>query len=127
MTGEEETLDPQDWEGLRQLTHRIIDDAIDYTRDVRDRPLWQEMPKDVRDSFSTPLPQGPTPLENVYGMLSENMMPYPMGNIHPRFWMWYMGSSNFTGAIGDFLAEVQGSNLGGGNHSAALMDQQVVD
>ena len=54
-------------------------------------------------------------------------MPYPMGNIHPRFWSWYMGSSNFTGALGDFLAAIQGSNLGGGNHAAALMDQQVVD
>lgn len=127
MTGKEETLDPKDWEGLRQLTHRIIDDAIDYTRDVRDRPLWQEMPQDVRDSFAAPLPQEPTALEDVYGMLSKNMMPYPMGNIHPRFWMWYMGSSNFTGAIGDFLAAVQGSNLGGGNHSAGLIDQQVVD
>jgi glutamate/tyrosine decarboxylase-like PLP-dependent enzyme len=50
-----------------------------------------------------------------------------MGNIHPRFWAWYMGSSNFTGALGDFLAAIQGSNLGGGNHAAALMDQQVVD
>ena len=54
-------------------------------------------------------------------------MPYPMGNIHPRFWAWYMGSSNFTGALGDFLAAIQGSNLGGGNHAAACMDQQVVD
>ena len=54
-------------------------------------------------------------------------MAYPMGNVHPRFWAWYMGSSNFTGAIGDFLAAIQGSNLGGGNHAAALMDQQVVD
>ena len=29
--------------------------------------------------------------------------------------------------IGDFLAALQGSNLGGGSHAAALMDQQVVD
>ena len=58
---------------------------------------------------------------------ADNVMSYPMGNIHPRFWSWYMGSSNFTGALGDFLAAIQGSNLGGGNHAAALMDQQVVD
>ena len=50
-----------------------------------------------------------------------------MGNIHPRFWAWYMGSSNFTGALADFLAAVQGSNVGGGNHAAARMDEQVVD
>ena len=54
-------------------------------------------------------------------------MPFPMGNIHPRFWSWYMGASNVTGALGDFLAAIQGPNLGGGNHAAALMDGQVVN
>jgi glutamate/tyrosine decarboxylase-like PLP-dependent enzyme len=54
-------------------------------------------------------------------------MAYPMGNVHPRFWAWYMGAGNFTGALGELLAAVQGSNLGGGNHAAALMDLQVVD
>ena len=65
-------------------------------------------------------------MAEVYREVSEYLMPYPMGNIHPRFWSWYMGSSNYTGAIGDFLAAIQGSNLGGGNHAAALMDQQVI-
>jgi glutamate/tyrosine decarboxylase-like PLP-dependent enzyme len=123
----EETLDPCDWESLRELSHRIVDDAIGYTRDVRDRPVWQPMPEDVRAVFDTQLPTKPTSMEEVYRKLAENMMPYPMGNIHPRFWMWYMGSSNFTGALGDFLAAILGSNLGGGNHAAALIDQQVVD
>jgi aromatic-L-amino-acid/L-tryptophan decarboxylase len=50
-----------------------------------------------------------------------------MGNIHPRFWGWYMGSGNFTGALGDFLAAVDGSNLGGGTTGAAMIDSQVVD
>ena len=54
-------------------------------------------------------------------------MAYPMGNIHPRFWGWYMGTGNFTGALGDFLAAVQGSNLAGGNHAAVLLDEQVVN
>ncbi|WP_114286798.1 pyridoxal phosphate-dependent decarboxylase family protein [Candidatus Halocynthiibacter alkanivorans] len=127
MSGLEETLDPQDWEALRALSHRIIDEAIEYTRDVRDRPLWQAMPKEVREVLNSPLPQDPKPLDEVYDLLSKNVMAYPMGNTHPRFWMWYMGSSNFTGALGDFLAAVQGSNLGGGNHAASLVDQQVVD
>ena len=35
----EETL-----ESLRELSHQIIDDAIGYMRDVRDRPVWQAMP-----------------------------------------------------------------------------------
>ncbi|MGX5839576.1 pyridoxal phosphate-dependent decarboxylase family protein [Mesorhizobium sp. ArgA1] len=123
----EETLDPSDWADVQILSHRIVDDAVAYLRDVRERPVWQEMPGDVRDFFTGSLPQLPTPLADIYGDVVDKVMPYPMGNIHPRFWAWYMGSSNFTGALGDFLAAIQGSNLGGGNHAAALMDSQVVD
>jgi glutamate/tyrosine decarboxylase-like PLP-dependent enzyme len=122
----EETLDPDDWADLRALSHQIVDDAISHLRDVRDRPVWQPMPAEVRATFDESLPRAPTPLEQIYGDVVRNLMPYPMGNIHPRFWCWYMGSSNFTGALGDFLAAVQGSNLGGGNHAAAAMDGQVV-
>ena len=123
---QEETLDPHDWADARAVAHRAVDDAIDYLRDVRDRPVWREMPADVRSSFDALLPHSPTPLGQVYRQITETLMPYPMGNIHPRFWAWYMGSSNFTGALGDFLAAIQGSNLGGGNHAAAMMDGQVV-
>lgn len=123
----EETLDPGDWEEFRRTAYRIVDDAIGYTATVRDRPVWQAMPEAVRASFQRALPQGPRPLDEVYADLTETMLPYPMGNIHPRFWMWYMGSSNVTGALGDFLAAILGSNLVGGNHAAALIDDQVVD
>jgi glutamate/tyrosine decarboxylase-like PLP-dependent enzyme len=123
----EETLDPLDWADVQALSHQVIDDAVDYLRDVGDRPVWREMPADVREVFAAPLPRSPAPLAAVYGEVSRTVMSYPMGNIHPRFWSWYMGSSNFTGALGDFLAAIQGSNLGGGNHAAGLMDSQVVN
>jgi glutamate/tyrosine decarboxylase-like PLP-dependent enzyme len=127
LKGVEETLDPGDWEDLQTLSRLVVEDAISYLRDVRDRPVWQEMPAEVEAFFHAPLPRSPAPLADVYRELTEKLMPYPMGNIHPRFWSWYMGSSNFTGALGDFLAAIQGSNLGGGNHAAASMDGQVVD
>ncbi|MEF2554064.1 aspartate aminotransferase family protein [Aurantimonas sp. A2-1-M11] len=123
----EETLDPIDWSAVRALSHRMIDDSIGYLRDVRERPVWQEMPAGVKAAFEELLPRYPMPLDDVYRQVTENLMPYPMGNIHPRFWSWYMGSSNFTGALADFLAAIQGSNLGGGNHAAASMDSQVVN
>ncbi|MBZ9675177.1 pyridoxal phosphate-dependent decarboxylase family protein [Mesorhizobium sp. ES1-1] len=123
----EETLDPLDWGDVQAVSHRVIDDAVDYLRDVRDRPVWQEMPANVKDVFAASLPRSPSSLAAVYGEVSRTVMSYPMGNIHPRFWAWYMGSSNFTGALGDFLAAIQGSNLGGGNHAAGLMDSQVVN
>lgn len=123
----EETLDPLDWADVQALSHRVVDDAINYLRDVRDRPVWREMPAEVRSVFEAPLPRVPSPMADVYGEVSRTVMSYPMGNVHPRFWAWYMGAGNFAGALGDFLAAIQGSNLGGGNHAAALMDRQVVN
>ncbi len=123
----EETLDPEEWGETRELSYRMIDDAVAYLRDVRNRPVWRSMPDSVRSFFSMPAPAEAEPLADVYRQISENLMPYAKGNIHPRFWAWYMGSSNYTGAMGDFLAAIQGSNLGGGNHAGALMDRQVVE
>ena len=115
--------------GAKRATsaRQAVDDAVAYLRDIRERPVWREMPAEVKAAFDAPAPRGPTPLSEVYREVAERVMPYPMGNIHPRFWAWYMGSSNFTGALADFLAAVQGSNLGGGNHAAARLDQQVVN
>lgn len=121
-----ETLDPADWASVAALAHRIVDDAVDHLDRVRERPLWRPVPEQLEACFRAPPPQEPTPLEDVYRLVKDTVLAYPMGNIHPRFWSWYMGSGNFTGALGDFLAAIQGSNLGGGHHAAALVDRQVV-
>jgi aromatic-L-amino-acid/L-tryptophan decarboxylase len=121
----EETLDPADWDATRALAHRMVDDAVDRLMSVRDRPLWQDMPRGVRSEFATHLPQEPQPLAAVYAEIKAGLMPYSLGNIHPRFWMWYMGAGNFTGALADFLAAIDGSNLGVGNMAAAQVDRQV--
>jgi glutamate/tyrosine decarboxylase-like PLP-dependent enzyme len=123
----DETLDPDDWEATRALAHRMVDEAVAHLAHVRERAVWTPMPDDVRARLKTGLPQTPSPLEKVYTDYRENVARYAMGNVHPRFWGWYMGSSNFTGALGDFLAAVEGSNLGGGNTGAAQVEQQVVD
>lgn len=122
----EETLDPEDWQAAARIAHGALDQAVAHLRDLRKRPPWQEMPEDVRAFFEGPLPRDPQPLEAVLRSVEEMVMAYPMGNGHPRFWAWYMGSGNLTGALADFLAAVQGSNLGGGKHAAALVEQQVV-
>ena len=66
------------------------------------------------------------PLAEVLAEMTTNLLPYPMGNVHPGFYGWYMGGGSFTGALGDFLAAIDGSNLGGGDSAASLTEQQVV-
>jgi glutamate/tyrosine decarboxylase-like PLP-dependent enzyme len=123
----EETLDPEDWSETAAVSHHVVDQAIAHLRDIRERPVWREMPPEIRGAFAAPLPRSGQTLGAVCREVADTVLAYPMGNVHPRFWAWYMGASNYTGALGDFLAAIQGSNLGGGNHAAALLDQQVVN
>jgi aromatic-L-amino-acid decarboxylase len=122
-----ETLDPEDWDEMRALSHRIVDDAITYLEKVGKRPVWQPVPEDVAKRFDSPVPHEPAGADAVYREFLEIVLPYPMGNIHPRFWAWYMGNGTVLGALADFLASIMNPNLGGANHVANLVEGQVVN
>lgn len=121
-----ETLDPENWDDMRALAHRMVDDAVDYIQHVAERPVWQPVPAATRQRLQAPAPHAPEKPELVYADFKRDILPYPMGNIHPRFWAWYMGSGTFMGAMGDFLAAIMNPNVGGANHVANLVEQQVV-
>ncbi len=121
-----ETLDPENWDEMRTLAHRMVDDAITYLETVGERPVWKQVPVEIADRFKAPAPHAPEGAEAVYKEFSENIFPYPMGNIHPRFWGWYMGAGTVFGALADFMASIMNPNLAGGNHAANLVEEQVI-
>jgi aromatic-L-amino-acid decarboxylase len=122
-----ETLDPENWEEMRALAHRMVDDAISYLENVRQRPVWQPIPEEVAAHFEEQAPREPAGAEAAYQEFLETILPYPMGTTHPRFWGWYMGAGTVMGALADLMASTMNSNLGGGNHVANLVEEQVVN
>jgi hypothetical protein len=88
----EETLDPTDWTGARAVALPAVDDAIAHLVGLRERPAWRQPPPEVRAFFAGPLPRKPAALAQVYDEVAQYVRPYPMGNIHPRFWAWFMGA-----------------------------------
>ncbi len=122
-----ETLDPENWDDMRALAHRMVDDAITYLQTVRERPAWQPVPDETAARFAEPAPRDPGGAEAAYREFQETILPYPMGNIHPRFWGWYMGSGTVFGALADMMASTMNSNLGGGNHVANRVEEQVIN
>ena len=122
-----ESLDPPDWSAFRELAHRAVDDAVAYLASLRDRPVWRPTPDDVVAELRTPLPRTGEGAEHAYADFQRLVVPYVMGNVHPRFWGWYMGSGTALGALGDFLAAIVNPNMGGGNHAANHVEAQVVD
>ena len=123
----EETLDPEDWESMRALGHRMLDDMLEYLKTVPDRPVWQPIPEDVKRRFRLPLPADPQKLEEIYEEFSEFILPYPLGNIHPRFWGWVVGTGTVSGMLAEMLAASMNSNLAGADHVANYVEKQVID
>src|SRR5512141_2941158 len=122
----EETLDPADWEAFRDLGHRMVDDMIDYLRTVRERPVWQPIPESIAASFREPLPRTPENIEQVYEDFRKRILPYPTGNIHPRFWGWVMGSGTATAMMAETLSAGMNLNQGGAAQAGGLVEQQVI-
>jgi aromatic-L-amino-acid decarboxylase len=124
----EESLDPADWESVRALGHRMLDEAVDYLRTVRERPVWQHAPDRVKQCIKQPLPLDEQSPEEVYREFQENVMPYPIGNIHPCFWGWLFGTGTIMGAFAEFLAAIMNTNSGDlAHHSALHVERQVID
>jgi len=124
----EETLDPDDWESMRKLGHKMLDDMVDYLKTVRKRPVWKHIPEHVKAHFSSPVPQEPQPPEEIYEEFMEKVLPYPVGNIHPRFWGWVLGTGTVMGSFAELLAASMNTNTGGAaNHVANHVEKQVID
>jgi len=123
----EESLDPESWDELRSLGHRMVDDLLTYLQTVRERPVWRPIPADVRARFNGPVPREPEGAERAYADFREYVLPHPMGNIHPRFWGWVMGTGTPLGALAEMLAAGMNPNMGGGDHVPNHVEGQVLD
>ncbi len=119
-------LDPEDWEGFRAQAHRALDEILDYTRDIRDRPVWRPVPETVRARLRTPMPRNPDGLTAACEEFRDSILPYATGNVHPLFMGWVHGGGNPAGIVGEMLAAGLNANLGGRDHAPIEVERQVI-
>ena len=127
QTESSETLDPKNWDDIRSLGHRMLDDMIDYAADIRDRPVWQPIPDEVRARFRAELPRKPCDLDDVYREFTDFIVPYATGNVHPGFMGWVHGGGTAVGMLAEMLAAGLNANLGGRDHIPIEVERQVVE
>ncbi|HLN97948.1 MAG TPA: aminotransferase class I/II-fold pyridoxal phosphate-dependent enzyme [Pyrinomonadaceae bacterium] len=123
----EETLDPEDWEELRKLAHQMVDDMLEWQQTLRARPVWQPVPNEVKAKFKRSLPLEAQNIKEVYKDFLTNVLPFPNGNQHPRFWGWVHGTSAPFGMLAEMLAAGMNPNAGFGEQSAVYVEKQVID
>jgi aromatic-L-amino-acid/L-tryptophan decarboxylase len=122
-----ETLDPQDWNEIRALGHRMLDDMFDHIATIRERPVWQPIPDAVRARFRQSLPLEPSELKDVYSEFSDFIAPYATGNLHPGFMGWVHGGGSAVGMLAEMLAAGLNANCGGRDHAPIEVERQIVE
>jgi glutamate/tyrosine decarboxylase-like PLP-dependent enzyme len=120
------TLDPADWPAFRAQAHRMLDDMLDYSCDILERPVWQPVPDEVRARFHGDLPQAPSSLGAVHAEFLRDILPYTTGNVHPGFMGWVHGGGTPVGMLAEMLAAGLNANLGGRDHIPIEVERQIV-
>jgi len=120
------SLDPTDWTALRAQGHRMLDDMFDHLAGLADQPVWQPIPDSVRHSFQDPLPRQPVSVAEAHGRFMRDVLPYSVGNSHPRFMGWVHGGGTAEGMLAEMLAAGLNANLGGRDQMPLEVERQMV-
>lgn len=109
MVYAEESLDPENWDELRSLGHKMLDDMITRLETIRDHQFNMPSEKDVENVLTQLTLEGEGE-EKVYEIFKEHIMNQSIVQVKPIFW----GSVAGTGSVYGMLAEM----LTGGVNSA---------
>lgn len=119
-------LNPDNWDEIKELGYEMVNDMVTYLKNIHEKPSWKEIPQEVKLHFEEDIPQNSKNPKEVYKEFKRYILPYPKGNIHPRFWAWVQGTGTITGAFSEMLAATMNPNVTIGEHAAMYVDKQVV-
>ena len=120
-----ESLDPVDWAAFRAQAHLMLDDMLGYIEKIRERPVWQPIPAEVRARFHSSAPRVGEELAQVHAEFMQDVLPYAQGNVHPGFMGWVNGGGTPVGMVAEMLAAALNANLGGRDHIPVEVERQV--
>lgn len=118
-------LDPADWDQFRTDAHAALDAALDFVRDRQEQPVWRELPE-VAKAVDAPLPREGEPLPALVEELQRRVLPYTLGNTHPRFWGWVNGTGTPGGVVAQAMLGAINANMGGRDHAPIYLERQVI-
>lgn len=115
-----------EWMAFGALGHRMLDDMLAYLASLPERPAWRDVPHDVRAALDEAVPLDGMGADAAYAQFAQHVLPYPNGNLHPRFFGWVQGNGTPLGMMSDMLAAGLNAHLGGFNHAPAIVERQTI-
>ncbi len=112
-------------EEIRRLGYAAVDAVAEARAKLETRPVFGKVGGGAR-LFEEPVPEDGMPAEEVLAFVREHVLPFPMGNSHPRFYGFINSTADPVGITADYLAASMNPNCWGGDHAAIHVEHRVM-
>ncbi len=114
-------LDPDEF---RRLGHRAVDLVADHLAGIAAQPVFVPMSPEARAALvAQKLPDEGSRPDAILAAFEQRVLPYPMGNGHPRFFGWVNSAPAPLGVLADLLAAAMNPSCAGGDHAAIYVER----
>jgi len=110
---------------VRRLGRLAADAVASHREQLMERPVFGKVGADAK-LFDEPLPEEGRPAEELIAFVREHVLPFPMGNSHPRFFGFINATADPLGTIADYMASAMNPNCWGGDHAAVHVENRVM-
>ncbi len=117
-----------DIEEFRSAGHRAVDAIAEMLARLPREPVFRPYPAERAAALAAePPPRQGRPVAAVLDEVLAQVVPYPFGNGHPRFWGWVNSPPTPVGILAEAIAAAMNPSCAGGNHAAIHVERQAVD
>ena len=112
-------------EEVRRIGYLAADAIAEHRARLESRPVFGKIGGSA-GLFEGPAPEEGIPVEETLAFVREHVLPFPMGNSHPRFFGFINATADPVGVMADSLASAMNPNCWGGDHAAVHVEKQVI-
>ena len=110
---------------VRRLGRLAADAVASHRERLLEGPVFGKV-GDAARLFDEPLPEEGRPAEELIAFVREHVLPFAMGNSHPRFFGFINATADPLGTIADYMASAMNPNCWGGDHAAVHVEHRVI-
>jgi glutamate/tyrosine decarboxylase-like PLP-dependent enzyme len=112
---------------FRKLASVCSDLASQHLFGVDQRPVFRPMEESARrEILDQPLPESGQTAAELLSFFERCLLPYPMGNGHPRFFGWVNSPPAPVAVLTELLAAAMNPSCAGGDHSAIYLEHCAI-
>lgn len=113
---------------IKRIGYRVVDLIAEHLSTLPNQPVFRPFPKELAESYlKSSVPASGQSADQILDEFSRQILPFPFGNGHPRFYGWVNSPPVPISIFAEALAAAMNPSCAGGNHAAIYVERQVID